>query len=192
MPEKQVSKAYEQATEWLETLSQKPSWRKAELPPEFTPHALDALDSHGYVEAEIMLPDCRIRWFSPRQRPLEAGSWEVICADKEVCGALSIRLTPVALRRLHDIELIGSKKGPTKPAAKRRKLPKRTTPTRRQQQALDLQARQFTFQQIGDDMGISKQAAERLVKDGLKNQRPSGRSVSTQALPYDQRGQVSV
>ncbi|MGD2109739.1 MAG: hypothetical protein PVI86_10135 [Phycisphaerae bacterium] len=73
----------------------------------------------------------------------------------------------------------------------RRQRPKRPEPTHRQKQALLLRERRYTFEQIGHELGVTKQAAEGLVKRGLATKRSSGRSVTTQPLPTDHRGQVT-
>ena len=75
--------------------------------------------------------------------------------------------------------------------SKRRRTPKRTQPTARQAQALELFNRRHKYEEIGNELGISKQAAEALVKRGLESLSSSGRSVRAQAHPTDDRGQVT-
>lgn len=67
--------------------------------------------------------------------------------------------------------------------------PNRTEPTEREKRAMVLRARGFTYDEVGDEMGITKQRAYELVQNGTARQRPSGRSVKTTRLPTDHRGQ---
>jgi len=74
----------------------------------------------------------------------------------------------------------------------RRSRPKRTEPTEREKEAVNLRTRGFTLQQAGDSMGITGERVRQLLNSAAKRLRPSGRSVSTQALPTDKNGQLTM
>jgi hypothetical protein len=76
-------------------------------------------------------------------------------------------------------------------AAKRARTRRsRTTPTEKELRALELRSRGWSFRRTGAELGVTKQRAQQLVKSALqRNLLISGRSVKTQAMPSDHRGQ---
>lgn len=81
----------------------------------------------------------------------------------------------------------------TKQARKtsRKAVSPRTEPTRKQAIAIAKKNLGLSYTEIGREMGgISKQAAHDLVKDGEAILRRRSKSVKTQRLPQDARGQI--
>ncbi len=121
----------------------------------------------------------RYAWSSKLCEP-----WRRLANTYRNAGASTGRGTAQASRR-------DTGKQVARGAAKRtrRRLP-RTNLTEREEQALALRRQRYTFAQIGGELGVSKQRAQQLVKAAVRR-RPAthGRSVTTQALPLDHRGQ---
>jgi len=86
-----------------------------------------------------------------------------------------------------------SKKGARPNRTKTKRSPRPPKLTKKQTQAWMLRNKGLAFEQIAKEMNISRQAATKLVKKAEKAiARASCRSVPTQTLPTDRRGQVAV
>ena len=67
-----------------------------------------------------------------------------------------------------------------KPAGRKkqaRKRAKRTIPTAREEQALELRSRRYSLSQIGKELGISRQRAGQLLESAAARTGPQGRSI---------------
>lgn len=134
---------------------------------------------------------CKPEELSAAVEKAKVGDKQVNTAGILLAFAPRIRITESGCDALAHFQLGKSPSGAAKSRRRRRKLGPREVPTQKELEAYKLHQDGHTYKDIGESLGISHQAAFTRVKRAKKILNAKGRSVRTQALPHDKRGQVT-
>ncbi|MCH7721065.1 MAG: helix-turn-helix domain-containing protein [Planctomycetes bacterium] len=92
----------------------------------------------------------------------------------------------------HELRQSGKNRSGKSRKTRKRSRATRTEPTRRMNEAFKLREQGYTYRQIGAELGISHETARKWVLFANTHWERESRSVRTQRLPLDRRGQADL